>query len=389
MLGLPCMGEAADHALLRYLDRHRDAVRAEIVRLFDRRAENTNQLYDLIMDYPLREGKGLRPAIAIAACRSVGGELDAVLPTAATLELFHNAFLIHDDVEDDSLVRRGKPTLHMQHGVPVAINVGDAMLCLTLWPLLENIEVVGLGEAIRVLKEIASMTQITVEGQAIELQWITDKKWDLDDEDYVSMVEKKTGWYSFIAPVRVGLMCGRASEATLTHLSEYARLLSVAFQITDDVLNLDGDLDLYGKEIGGDLWEGKRTLILLHALRTASEGERKQAIAALDRCRPSAIVAAPLVAVVERIGAERGLAAADIEALCEGIGSALGEDKTFDDVRGLLELIHRTGSLDYARGEAHLYAAQARASLKAAELPESEDRRFLESIIDYVVERNL
>lgn len=102
-------------------------------------------LYDLVLDYPLREAKGLRQFLSIVTCRALGGLLDAVLRSAAVLELYHNAFLVHDDVEDGSELRRGASTLHHAHGVPIAVNVGDAMFALSLRPLLENIEIIGLG----------------------------------------------------------------------------------------------------------------------------------------------------------------------------------------------------------------------------------------------------
>src|SRR5262245_62243345 len=124
-----------------------------------------------MLDYPLREAKGLRPALAIATCRALGGKVDAVLPTAAVLELYHNAFLIHDDVEDDSLMRRGRAALHQDHGIPVAINVGDAMLALSLEPLLKNMAVIGLGPSLLILQAVARMTRESVEGQALELEW--------------------------------------------------------------------------------------------------------------------------------------------------------------------------------------------------------------------------
>ena len=108
-------------------------------------------LFDLILDYPLRGGKALRPTLSIATCLGLGGHLEAVLPTAATLELYHNAFLVHDDIEDESLLRRGRPALHVDHGIPIAINVGDAMMSLSLQPLLDNVERVGLGPALRIL----------------------------------------------------------------------------------------------------------------------------------------------------------------------------------------------------------------------------------------------
>jgi geranylgeranyl diphosphate synthase type II len=88
-----------------------------------------------MLDYPLREAKALRPAMCIATCRALGGSTEGVLQSATVLELYHNAFLIHDDVEDESEKRRDGTTLHRAHGVPVAINVGDGMLALALEPL--------------------------------------------------------------------------------------------------------------------------------------------------------------------------------------------------------------------------------------------------------------
>ncbi len=154
-----------------YLNDCRTLVTEEIRQIIpaDRRYQSI--LYDLMLDYPLREGKALRPALCIASCRALGGKLESVLRSAAVLELYHNAFLIHDDVEDESLMRRGSPTLQRQHGVPIAVNVGDAMLALTLKPLLENIGVVGLGPALRILEAISHMVQESVHGQAMELDW--------------------------------------------------------------------------------------------------------------------------------------------------------------------------------------------------------------------------
>ena len=159
----------------------------------------SNSLYELILDYPRRGGKALRPALSIATCLGLGGHLEAILPTAATLELYHNAFLIHDDIEDESWRRRGRPTLHMDHGIPIAVNVGDAMLSMSLQPLLDNVERVGLGPALRTLRAVAHMTRQTVDGQALELEWVRSNTWQLDDADYLAMVELKTSWYSFIS----------------------------------------------------------------------------------------------------------------------------------------------------------------------------------------------
>jgi geranylgeranyl diphosphate synthase, type II len=150
-----------------YLALCKDACDGEIQRLYGPGEETSNSLYGLILDYPLRGGKALRPALSIATCLGLGGHLEAILPTAATLELYHNAFLIHDDIEDESWWRRGKPTLHIDHGVPIAVNVGDAMLSLSLQPLLDNVERIGLGPALRILRAVAKMTRLTFDGQAM------------------------------------------------------------------------------------------------------------------------------------------------------------------------------------------------------------------------------
>lgn len=119
----------------------------------------------------------LRPALAIAACRAFGGSMAAILPTAAVLELYHNAFLIHDDVEDQSHLRRSEATLGRLYGAPMAINVGDGLLAVTMDPLLDNTARIGLGKALKILKLVARMARETAEGQMIELRWISEGAW--------------------------------------------------------------------------------------------------------------------------------------------------------------------------------------------------------------------
>jgi geranylgeranyl diphosphate synthase type II len=335
----------------------------------------------------MRQGKGLRPTLSIATCRALGGDVQAVLPSAATLELFHNAFLVHDDVEDESLMRRGEPTLHTTHGVPIAINVGDAMLSLSLQPLLDNMAVVGLGRALRILRAVAGMTKESVEGQALELDWIRNGRWDLGADDYVTMVVKKTGWYSFIVPMQVGaLAAGVVDDGRLRSLVPFGIALAVAFQITDDLLNLKATPDAYGKEIGGDLWEGKRTLILLHALRTASEEDRARAVAILSRPRASST--AGMHAVLERMAADGRISPDAARELEQALGAAAKPPKAIEDVQWLFDLIGRQGSLEVARDTAVLYASRAREQLAELDwIPPSRHRAVLEDLTAYVHER--
>ena len=314
-------------------------------------------LYDLMLDYPLRDAKALRPALSIAFCRALGGRLDAVLPSAAVLEFYHNAFLIHDDIEDGSYERRGAATLHVDHGVSVAINVGDAMLALSLRPLLDNTRVIGLGKALRVLEAVAKMAEISVAGQALELDWIRRRQWDLEDLDYLSMVEKKTAWYSFVTPLQVAVIAAGGGADLAEWAVHFGRALGLAFQIQDDVLNIDPSSSRYGKELCGDLWEGKRTLILLHMLRSASPAARERAREILNKPRPSPR---------PRPGDE----APKTEAEVEFIRSLILEHQSLEHARGVAR-----GFADAAHGHAQQLRSWVSPSIH---------RDFLESLVNYV-----
>jgi geranylgeranyl diphosphate synthase type II len=306
-------------------------------------------LYDLMLEYPLRLGKGFRPALCIATCRALGGRLQDVLQSAAVLELYHNAFLVHDDVEDGSLMRRGYPTLHQNYGTSIAVNVGDGMNALCLQPLLDNMRLLGMGKALRILQIIARMARESVEGQAIELDWVRREQWGLRDRDYCLMSYKKTCWYTFIAPMQVGGIISGASPSQLALLRKYATYIGVAFQIQDDVLNLTAD-ERYGKEIGGDLWEGKRTLMLLHMMRSVNSMEHTTARRILEQLR---------------------------------------SDKTEDDIHYLFELIQREGSIDHARALAlRLTRKSQRVFQRTSEwMPPSIHRDFLLGMAEHVIAR--
>ena len=345
-------------ALAAYLHDCRSLILEEIADLVPKAGPYRAVLYDLMLDYPLRQAKALRPALCIATCRALGGHLDTVLRSAAVLELYHNAFLIHDDVEDGSESRRDRPTLHRQHGVPIAVNVGDGMLALALQPLLDNTRLIGLGRALRVLQVVARMARESVEGQAIELDWIRHGRWDLADAHYVRMVYKKTSWYTFVAPMWIGAIVANVGAARIAALRRFAGLLGIAFQIHDDILNLTAERARYGKEIEGDLWEGKHTAILLHALRSASAADRERGFRILRRARP----------------------VADGEA----------DTKTDADVRFLRKLIDDAGSIEHARGLARRWAAKATTALAATEpwLHPSVHRAFLATLVDFVTDRD-
>src|SRR5271166_433616 len=236
--------------------------------------EPQRHLYALVDDFVARSGKGLRPALCIATARALGGRGEDARHAAAGLEMLHNAFLVHDDIEDGSDTRRGAATMHRRAGVPIAINVGDAMNALAMRLLRMAGARLGPACALRILDEVDHLIVETLEGQAMELGWMRDHDLTLGPDDYLRLVLKKTAWYSFIHPMRIGALVANDRDPNLGRFDAFGFLVGLAFQITDDVLNLNGSLARYGKEIEGDLWEGKRTLLLTHALAHAPASDR-------------------------------------------------------------------------------------------------------------------
>jgi geranylgeranyl diphosphate synthase type II len=311
--------------------------------------EPRRYLYDLLADYPGRTGKMMRPSICIASARAFGARLEDALRSAVAIELLHNALLIHDDIEDESTERRGRPTLHLLHGVPLAINAGDTLTLMSLRPLLENVTTIGPRISLRILQETERMARESAEGQAIELGWRRDNTAVVDDAAYLEMVCKKTCWLATIYPSLVGALIGSGGDVAVAPFMRFGFFLGAAFQIQDDLLNLVGD-DRYGKELDGDICEGKRTLMLIHLFRTATPAER------------------------------------------EGLTDLLGlprEERTPGHVRWVRELMDGYGSIDYARQIAHGLAGAAmhEFSLAYGALPDSRDKRFLEGLATWVFER--
>jgi geranylgeranyl diphosphate synthase, type II len=340
-----------------------DADLLEVMRACKRRAqaeltsmipdrEPAADLYDLMRVYPAREGKGLRPTLTMATCAALGGSSEDAARIAAAVELFHNGFLVHDDISDGSTHRRGDPTLHEAFGVGLAVNTGDAMYLLAVDAVLSNLDSLGLARTLGLIHETMHMCRETLEGQAIELGWIRNRLVPARDEDYFEMSTKKTGWYTCISPCRLGAICARETDpAVLDRFVEPFRLIGIAFQIQDDVLNLIGE-ELYGKEPLGDLLEGKRTVMLIHLFREADPKLRRR---------------------------------------LEEIALAPREDKQFADAEEILAAMRRVGSIDYAIDVADRLAHQGTEAFESslAFIPETEAKGVLRQIAHYVTTRPL
>lgn len=340
------VGPSVTDTLARY-----STITAEAVRGHLEDGNPSPWLDELVRDYPSRGGKAIRPALCLATCVAFGGRLEEALPSAAAIELAHNAFLVHDDIEDGSELRRGHATLHERHGVPLAINAGDALLVRVAAPLRENRHLLGGRMAAAVAEEFEQMARHTVGGQATELGWRRDVVVDLGPDDYLDLIMRKTCWYTTIHPLRVGALIGSWNRADLDPLVRFGFYLGAAFQIQDDLLNLEGDEDLYGKERCGDLYEGKRTLMLIHLLSEASPAERAEVVAFLRGERSS---------------------------------------RSPEAVDRVLGLMARHGSLEFARafGEGIAGAAGDAFEIAFAGVPDSPERRFVHDLIDWMLRRD-
>jgi geranylgeranyl diphosphate synthase, type II len=261
------------------------------------------RFYALLRDYPARGGKRLRGRFVLAATRAHGGDAARAMAPAAALELFQNWVLVHDDIEDDSDERRGAPALHRQVGAPIAINVGDAMH-VYMWALLLDLKKDERFDADAIRREFVRLIHRTAEGQHLDLAWVHGGRFHVDEADYLKMVTLKTSWYTVIGPLNLGAHAsGRTPDPAF---ETYGARLGAAFQIRDDVLNLTPGVAI-GKEFAGDLFEGKRTLVLAHLFAHATPDEAGEAEALLARPRPAKRPedVARLLALIERHGSLR------------------------------------------------------------------------------------
>jgi geranylgeranyl diphosphate synthase type II len=280
----------------------------------------------------------------VATSRAFGGSDADVVPVAVAIELLHNAFLVHDDIVDGSERRRGRPTLTAEYGLGLALNAGDALAVLSNQVLRRHTSRMDPDVAERVLSEFDAMALRTLEGQATELGWRRDGVEVLEPEDYLDLIMHKTCWYTTVHPLRVGALIGSAGDADLRPMVRFGFHLGAAFQIQDDLLNLLGTEREYGKEIDGDLFEGKRTLPLIHLLRHAQGADRDVLgrYLGLERAQRTVAMVAEVRELLDAYGSitfaaeyAHGIAGAALDTFEEAFASAApGPDRDF--VRALV-----------------------------------------------------
>jgi len=277
-------------------------------------------------------GKRMRPALVLLAAKAFGAQGGARHELAAVIEFIHTATLLHDDVVDESSLRRGRKTANAEFGNAASVLVGDFLYSRAFQMIVE-------AGSLRVMKVLADATNIIAEGEVLQLLNVHDA--DTDEENYLRVIRYKTAKL-FEAATQVGAILGGAGPAQERALAEYGAHLGTAFQLIDDVLDYSGDLQDTGKNLGDDLAEGKPTLPLIYAMRSGNDAER----------------------TLIRHAIEHG-------------GKA--------DLDAVVAAIHRVGALDYARERARAEATAATARL--ATVPDSGCRDSLLQLAQFSVER--
>ncbi|MCW4050594.1 MAG: polyprenyl synthetase family protein [Candidatus Bathyarchaeota archaeon] len=224
-------------------------------------------------------GKRLRPFLTVKACEAVGGNPADAVPFAAALEILHNFTLVHDDVMDHDNLRRGNPTVHTKYGDAMAILAGDLLFAKVYDIMAKNAP--ASMSPIKVLSAIRKTTNATLtlcEGQALDISF--PDAGDVNSKDYILMVGAKTSAL-FSACAEVGATVGGASDEQIEALGRFAWDAGIAFQIVDDILGITADEKKLGKPVGSDIREGKKTLIVIHALENATPEQKKVLMSAL------------------------------------------------------------------------------------------------------------
>jgi geranylgeranyl diphosphate synthase type II len=244
-----------------------EIVNKELVSLVYKR--EPSELYEPVEYILSIGGKRIRPAMVLMSCSLFSDQVDRAVKCALAVELFHNFTLLHDDIMDNSALRRNKPTVHEKWNQNVAILSGDVMSILS-YELLGECPPESLQDVLALFTDTAIKV---CEGQQYDMNFETRN--DISVDDYIKMIILKTS-VLIAASLKLGSILGGASFADSDLMYEFGKNIGIAFQIRDDILDVYGDASKFGKEIGTDIIANKKTYLLLKALEMADEQSRKK-----------------------------------------------------------------------------------------------------------------
>lgn len=225
-------------------------------------------------------GKKIRPALVLLTAEAVGGNIEGAYKTAAAVELIHTFSLIHDDIMDEDEMRRGMPSVHTIWGEPMAILAGDILFSLAFELVAQtHSDDIPPNRVVQALNTVVDACIKICEGQAFDMSF--EGKLDVKESEYLNMIYKKTAAL-IAAATKAGAIMGGGSEQQVLAMTEYGRLIGMAFQIQDDYLDVVSDEKQLGKPVGSDIVEGKMTLMVVHTLSVASTEDKEELISILN-----------------------------------------------------------------------------------------------------------
>lgn len=225
--------------------------------------QEPKELYEPVNYILSLGGKRLRPLLALMGCELFDTNITKALPIATTVEIFHNFTLLHDDIMDAAPLRRGKPTVHARYGINTGILSGDVML-IYAYAFLNKIPDAVLAQKLHTI--FNQMAIEVCEGQQYDMNFETRN--DVTIPEYIRMIELKTS-VLIAAAFQMGALVGGADDEVARHLYEFGRNVGIAFQIQDDILDTFGDPEKFGKKVGGDIIQNKKTFLVLKSYELA------------------------------------------------------------------------------------------------------------------------
>ena len=341
-------------------------------------ADLNTYLYQPLRGFSATGGKRVRPALVLLATQAVHGNVEAALPVACAIEDFQSAALIHDDIADKSELRRGEPCLYRRLGTGLAINVGDAALVHTIGRICHG-NAYDETTRLRLIDALISMQERTLEGQALDLGWTQENRWDITPDEYLFMATSKTAYYSAAYPLLCGAIVGGGTAEQRSALEAFGLKAGLAFQLQDDLLNLVGDAKTQGKDFRSDITEGKRTLLVVKAIEALlanakgnAESNTKES-SAKDNAGSNAKDSTP----------DAAAAKASYKKLISLLSSKTNDPILLEEA---VELIVSTGAVDNVRAYAQTLIAEAKGCLEEAPF-DAEARDTLLSMADFFVNR--
>lgn len=336
---------------IEYVNGHREDIRSTIMKYIP--LKDPIDHYKIVREYSERGGNYRRPGLLMVTGETFGASYEKLVLPAAAMQLSEDWILMHDDMEDDSELRRGRPALHRLYGKEIAVNAGDAAH-IAMWRMLKDY-MLSAGPELgnRVFEKFYNMLEYTVEGQYLETNFMFNTKVlnNVGEDFYYRIVSSKTCYYSVYGPMQIGAIIAGAENESINALKVIGEPAGIAFQIVDDILDMTADEKKFGKKLYGDLYEGKLTLIILYTYMNASSSERNEIDAIYSKPR---------------------------------------SQKTSEEIMMLVDTIKKYDGIGYAKEVAEKYANKAREALEKHRslMPENSFSQIFLSAIDGLYARD-